>query len=85
MRFITGFFSFSDRDYTGTRITTDKAVAVFSGHECGSVGVGSTTCDHLVVGVPPVSSLGTLFIVPPIIGKLAISDNRALAMLGLLI
>ena len=48
-------------DYTGAYISSDGPIAVYSGHECADVPVGVGFCNHIVVGVPPVASLGTTF------------------------
>jgi len=38
----------SDSDLTGTKITSTKKVAVFSGAECTQVPLGVVACDHIV-------------------------------------
>ena len=48
-------------DYTGAYISSDGPIAVYSGHECADVPVGVGFCNHIVVGVPPIASLGTTF------------------------
>ncbi len=50
-------------DLTGTRIAADRPVGVFSGHKCIA---GEWLCDHVQVAVPPVATLGTRYIVPPV-------------------
>ncbi|XP_059921972.1 IgGFc-binding protein-like [Gadus macrocephalus] len=45
---------------TGMQIKSQKPMAVFSGHRC----YGSP-CDHLYKQLPPVSQLGTEYMVPP--------------------
>lgn len=37
-----------DSDLTGTKVTSTKSVAVFSGAECTQVPLGTTFCDHIV-------------------------------------
>ena len=56
-------------DYTGTQIVADKPISVYAGHECADVPVGVGYCNQLSVGVPPVNSLGTTFVVPPFSGR----------------
>ncbi|XP_064387691.1 uncharacterized protein LOC135335916 [Halichondria panicea] len=51
-------------DLTGSIITSDKPLAVFSGHQCGNpTAVGS--CDYLVEQVPPHPTYGDLFFMAP--------------------
>ncbi|XP_033757816.1 LOW QUALITY PROTEIN: IgGFc-binding protein-like [Pecten maximus] len=56
----------SDGDLTGTRIVSDKPVAVVSGNQCSD---GPTGCNHIAEYLPPVSKWGSKFIVPPIRGS----------------
>ena len=57
----------SQDDLSGTKIASDKPIAVFTGHECGTVNVG--TCDHMVQQVPPQVTWGRLFFTVPIVGR----------------
>lgn len=59
----------SSIDLTGSYVTSDKPIAVFSGHECSFVPLAmrDNTCNHLVEQVPPIQSWGKHFY----IGKLA--------------
>ena len=43
----------SHEDLSGTKVVTDKAVSVFSGHECGHVPWNTGDCDHLIEQIPP--------------------------------
>ena len=54
-------------DLSRTKIASDKPIAVFTGHECGTVNVG--TCDHMVQQVPPQVTWGRLFFAVPIVGR----------------
>ena len=57
-------------DLSGTRITSDKPIAVFTGHECGDVPTNDVdTCDHMVQQVPPQVTWGRLFFTVPIPGR----------------
>ncbi len=47
---------------TGSRVTTDKPVAVFSGHECAQVPGGVTYCDTLVEQMIPVDRLSSSYL-----------------------
>ncbi|XP_021371652.1 IgGFc-binding protein-like [Mizuhopecten yessoensis] len=51
------------QDLTGTRIVSNKPVAVVSGNLCSN---GQDHCNHLVEYLPPVSTWGSKFMVPPI-------------------
>ncbi|KAL8220198.1 UNVERIFIED_CONTAM: hypothetical protein K2H54_040423 [Gekko kuhli] len=51
----------SEVDVSGTRIVSQKPVAVYSGHTCIS---RQANCDHVSEQLLPVSSWGTNFIVP---------------------
>lgn len=48
-------------DMTGTLITADKAIAVFSGHRCADVTSGVGYCDYLVEQLPDVSKWGKTY------------------------
>ncbi len=50
-------------DLTGSRITSNKPIAVFSGHQCAYVPEGIPGCNFLVEQLPPISSWGKTFIV----------------------
>lgn len=45
-------------DMTGTLVTADKPVAVFSGHRCANVPASSGYCDYLVEQLPDVTRWG---------------------------
>lgn len=53
-------------DLSGTRILSDKPVAVFGGHNCANIPLGFGACDHIVEQVPPVSTWGTAFVTFPL-------------------
>ena len=46
---------------TGTLVSSDKPVAVFSGHRCADVPSGVGYCDYLVEQIPDVTLLGKTF------------------------
>ena len=48
-------------DLTGTRVTTNKPISLFSGHECASL-----PCDHLAEQIPPTELWGTVHYFAPI-------------------
>ncbi|KAJ8313206.1 hypothetical protein KUTeg_009242 [Tegillarca granosa] len=76
-------------DLTGTQITSDKIIAVFSGNEKTKVGAGSSR-DHLVEQWPPVSTLGKNFATVPMPGRtvgdlfkfVATEDNTQINVTG---
>lgn len=45
-------------DLTGTRVVSNKKIAVFSGHNCAYVPPKIEACNHLVEQLPPVSAWG---------------------------
>jgi outer membrane autotransporter protein len=47
---------------TGTRVQSDKPIAVFSGNNCTNVPTGVTACDHIVEQMPPVDALSTRYL-----------------------
>ena len=71
------FHVLADSDLSGTRITSSKPVAVFSGNDCARV--PSNPCNHLVEQIPPISSWGTQFITSPVLNNQAGSTFHVLA------
>jgi hypothetical protein len=56
-------------DMTGTHVSADKPVAVFSGHRCTEVPVGVGYCDYLVEQLPDVSIWGKTYHTVPFSGR----------------
>ena len=57
-------------DATGMFVNSSKPIAVYGGHSCAFVPTRDVWfCDHIVEQIPPVSELGTRYIVPPVIGR----------------
>ncbi len=54
----------NDGDLTGTIITSDKPLSVFSGHQCGTP-TNDGTCDFLVEQIPPHPTYGDVFFLAP--------------------
>ncbi len=52
-------------DLTGTQVSADQPVALFSGHSCGNVPSNVGYCDYLVEQLPPVGSWGYDFVTVP--------------------
>jgi IgGFc binding protein/Big-like domain-containing protein len=53
-------------DFTGTRVQSDKPVAVFGGHACAPVPAATPACDHLYEQIPPVDFWGRHFVTLPL-------------------
>ena len=53
-------------DLTGSRITSNKPVAVLSGHLCANVPANQNFCDHLVEQMIPISAWGQEFYTLPL-------------------
>jgi len=52
----------TSHDLTGTTVSADQKVAVFSGHECSEVPTGTQYCDHLEQQLVPESTWGKKYI-----------------------
>ena len=61
----------SVNDLTGTAIRADKPIAVYSGHECGTITipVHVSSCGHVIEQIPPVRVLGHCYIVTSFMGR----------------
>ena len=55
----------SHEDLSGTKVVTDKAASVFSGHECGRVPWNAGDCDHLIEQIPPTALWGKVYYIAP--------------------
>ncbi len=54
-------------DLTGTTVVADQPVSVFGGDQCGNIPTsGVTFCDMIVEQLPPLSRLGSEFVVAPL-------------------
>ena len=53
-------------DLTGSKIVANKAVSVFSGHECANVPYDNYFCDHLVEQIPPTTLWGQIYYIAPL-------------------
>ena len=50
-------------DLTGSRITSDQPISVFSGNKCTNIPTGNSACDHIVEQMPSVASLSTSYLI----------------------
>jgi hypothetical protein len=66
-------------DVTGTRVTSDKPVAVLSANTCADVPVFAPACDNLVEMLPPVDALGQTFVTTPMTLRLDSDVLRVVA------
>ncbi len=57
----TYMFSASQQ-LTGSRVTSDKPIAVFSGNNCANVPSNNTACDHLLEQIPSVDLLSNTYL-----------------------
>ena len=56
-------------DLSGTKITTDKPVSLFSGHECVYIPKTVHGCDHIVEQIPPTAVWGKVFYISPLLTR----------------
>lgn len=61
---------------TGSFVSADKNVAVFSGHQCAQVPVGTTFCDTLLEQAIPTSKLSTNYLLTASAGA-SLATNRS--------
>lgn len=59
----------ANADMTGTHVTADKPIAVFSGHRCADIPSGVGYCDYLVEQLTDVSIWGKTFHTSPFSGR----------------
>lgn len=60
------YYSNSFADLSGSIISSDQPIAVFSGNECGEVPSGTDACDHMVEQIPPSDTWGNRFVTMPL-------------------
>ena len=66
-------------DVSGTRIQSDKAIAVFAGNLCTAI-VTESACDHLVEQLQPTASLGASYLTVPLAMRLKGDTVRVYAV-----
>jgi len=77
-------------DFTGTRVQSDKPVAVYGGHACATVPGSTAACDHLYEQMTPVDFWGRHFVTLPLATRhngdrfrvLAATDNTHVSING---
>ena len=65
-RFQTFYLQVRGGDLSGTRITANKPISVFSGHECANVPFNSRPCDILIEQIPSMDTWGTEIVTIPL-------------------
>ena len=60
------FFMTDPDDLTGTRITTDKPISLFSGHACAELPLNGGDCDHMIEQLLPTVLWGTTHYIAPV-------------------
>ncbi len=79
-------------DAVGTKVVSDKPIAVFGGAQCTNIFGGYRACDHIVEQIPPTSTLGKQFVAVPLATRLngdtyrfaATSDSTEIRVNGVL-
>ncbi|HDQ25276.1 MAG TPA: isopeptide-forming domain-containing fimbrial protein [bacterium] len=66
-------------DLTGTFISADKPIAVFSGHRCARIPITVPACDHITEQLLPVHAWGREFITAPLAGRTSGDTFRIMA------
>ena len=65
-KFQTFYFQVRGGDISGTRLTANKPISVFSGHECADVPIASAPCDMLIEQLQPIDTWGTEVAIIPL-------------------
>jgi hypothetical protein len=61
-------------DFTGSLITSNKPIALLSGHQCTPIDLTTQSGDHLLEMIPPVDEWGTQYFDLPISGRTRCGD-----------
>ena len=56
-------------DITGTKIMSNRPLAVYTGHECTNIPSGAFYCDHITEQVPPTAIWGNNFLSASLSGR----------------
>ena len=65
-KFQTVYLQVHGGDISGTCITANKPISVFSGHECADVPLSSEPCDMLIEQIPPIDTWGSEVVTIPL-------------------
>lgn len=52
----------ANAELSGSRVLSDKPVAVFSGNRCTNIPAGNSACDHIVEQIPSVDKLSSTYL-----------------------
>lgn len=66
-------------DLTGTRVVSNRPVAVFAGDQCANIPTTASACDHIVEQLPPLTAWGTDFASMPLRSRTGGDTFRILA------
>lgn len=55
-------YQFTSNEVTGTRVTSNRPIAVFSGNECVNIPSGQFACDHIAEQLPSTEDLSSEFV-----------------------
>jgi len=61
-------------DLTGSLVTSNRPIALLSGHQIAPIDVGMASADHLVEMIPPVDMWGTQYFDMPMAGRTKCGD-----------
>lgn len=84
----------SGNDLSGTHITANQPLAVFSGASCANLPVGAFACDHIFTQLPPVNRWSQNYVVPEtartgtagnLVRILAATDNTQVTVNGVVV
>lgn len=56
-------------DLTGSRVTSNKPITLFSGHECGTIPQSLQYCDQMIEQIPPTATWGREFFTAPFLNR----------------
>ena len=66
-------------DLTGTKVTSNRSISVFSGDQCTNVPSGVEACDQIVEQLPPVEVWGKQFATVPLKTRMSFDVFRVVA------
>ena len=65
-RLQTVYIAVLSSDLTGTKVTTNKPITLFSGHECAFIPSNAEWCGNLMEQIPPTELWGTVYYFAPL-------------------